>query len=48
MADGPASTVDQLLAGLQRSATVERRGRLVEVLGTTLKVTGIAPHVRSR
>ena len=45
MADGPASTVDQLLAGLQRSPTVERRGRLVEVLGTTLKVTGIAPRV---
>jgi type III secretion protein N (ATPase) len=44
MADG-ASTVDQLLAGLQRSPTVERRGRLVEVLGTTLKVTGIAPRV---
>ncbi|MDT8757385.1 FliI/YscN family ATPase [Sphingomonas psychrotolerans] len=45
MADGPASTVDQLLAGLQRSPTVERRGRLVEVLGTTLKVTGIAPRI---
>ncbi|MDP5279636.1 FliI/YscN family ATPase [Sphingomonas sp. DG1-23] len=45
MAEGPASTVDQLLAGLQRSPTVERRGRLVEVLGTTLKVTGIAPRV---
>jgi len=45
MTDGPASTVDQLLAGLQRSPTVERRGRLVEVLGTTLKVTGIAPRV---
>jgi len=45
MSEGPASTVDQLLAGLQRSPTVERRGRLVEVLGTTLKVTGIAPRV---
>lgn len=45
MPDGSASTVDQLLAGLQRSPTVERRGRLVEVLGTTLKVTGIAPRV---
>ncbi|KRC81380.1 FliI/YscN family ATPase [Sphingomonas sp. Root241] len=45
MADGPLATVDQLLAGLQRSPTVERRGRLVEVLGTTLKVTGIAPRV---
>lgn len=45
MADGPLTTVDQLLAGLQRSPTVERRGRLVEVLGTTLKVTGIAPRV---
>lgn len=45
MTDGPASTIDQLLAGLQRSPTVERRGRLVEVLGTTLKVTGIAPRV---
>jgi type III secretion protein N (ATPase) len=45
MAEGPLTTVDQLLAGLQRSPTVERRGRLVEVLGTTLKVTGIAPRV---
>ena len=45
MADGPLTAVDQLLAGLQRSPTVERRGRLVEVLGTTLKVTGIAPRV---
>ena len=45
MVEGPASTVDQLLAGLQRSPTVERRGRLVEVLGTTLRVTGIAPRV---
>lgn len=45
MPDGSASTIDQLLAGLQRSPTVERRGRLVEVLGTTLKVTGIAPRV---
>jgi type III secretion protein N (ATPase) len=45
VAEGPASTVDQLLAGLQRSPTVERRGRLIEVLGTTLKVTGIAPRV---
>lgn len=45
MADAPTTTVDQLLAGLQRSPTVERRGRLVEVLGTTLKVTGIAPRV---
>ena len=45
MAEGPAGTIDQLLAGLQRSPTVERRGRLVEVLGTTLKVTGIAPRI---
>jgi type III secretion protein N (ATPase) len=45
MAEGQGSTVDQLLAGLQRSPTIERRGRLVEVLGTTLKVTGIAPRV---
>ncbi|ATY31860.1 FliI/YscN family ATPase [Sphingomonas psychrotolerans] len=45
MAEGPAGTVDQLLAGLQRSPTVERRGRLVEILGTTLKVTGIAPRI---
>ncbi len=45
MAEGPASTVDQLLAGLQRSPTVERRGRLIEILGTTLKVTGIAPRI---
>ncbi|TGX52242.1 FliI/YscN family ATPase [Sphingomonas gei] len=45
MAEGPASTIDQLLAGLQRSPTVERRGRLVEILGTTLKVTGIAPRI---
>ena len=39
------STVETLLAGLQRSATVERRGKLVEVLGTTLKVTGIAARI---
>ncbi|PAX06988.1 FliI/YscN family ATPase [Sphingomonas lenta] len=39
------ATVERLLAGLQRSATVERRGRLVEVLGTTLKVTGIAARI---
>lgn len=39
------ATVEQLLAGLQRSTTVERRGKLVEVLGTTLKVTGISARI---
>lgn len=37
--------VDALLARLGDSVTVERRGRLVEVLGTTLKVTGIAARI---
>ena len=37
--------VDDLLARLHRSTTVERRGRLVELLGTTMKVTGIAARI---
>lgn len=42
---GPSSSVDALIASLARTETVQRRGRLVEVLGTTLKVTGIAARI---
>lgn len=45
MAEVERGTVERLLAGLERHPTVERRGRVVEILGTTLKVTGIAPRV---
>lgn len=38
-------TVERLLAALSRTATVERRGKLVEIVGTTLKVTGIAARI---
>ena len=38
-------SVDDLIDTLGRSPTVERRGRLVEVLGTTLRVTGIAARI---
>ncbi|KQT35404.1 type III secretion apparatus H+-transporting two-sector ATPase [Sphingomonas sp. Leaf412] len=34
-----------MVARLGRSTTVERRGRLVELIGTTLKVTGIAARI---
>ena len=40
-----ASQVDALLATLDRTATLERRGRVVEVLGTTIRVTGIAARI---
>lgn len=36
---------NRLLEGLQRSVTIERRGRLVEALGTTLRVTGIDARI---
>ena len=39
------TVVADLLATLDRAVTVERRGRLVEVLGTTLKVTGISARI---
>jgi len=38
-------TVDRLLEGLARASTVERRGRVSEILGTTIKVTGIAARI---
>jgi type III secretion protein N (ATPase) len=38
-------SVDDLIGTLGRAPTVERRGRLVEVLGTTLRVTGIAARI---
>ncbi len=38
-------SVDDLIGTLGRASTVERRGRLVEVLGTTLRVTGIAARI---
>ena len=38
-------TVEQLLAGLDRATTVERRGRVVEILGTTIRVTGITARI---
>lgn len=40
-----APSVDDLVARLGRSSTVERRGRLVELVGTTMKVTGIAARI---
>jgi type III secretion protein N (ATPase) len=40
-----APSVEDLVARLGRSSTVERRGRLVELLGTTMKVTGIAARI---
>ncbi|UVO50036.1 FliI/YscN family ATPase [Sphingomonas sp. SUN019] len=40
-----SGAIDDLIASLGRTVTVERRGRLVEVLGTTLKVTGIAARI---
>lgn len=36
---------DTLLSELRRSVTVERRGRVVEALGTTLKVTGLDARI---
>ncbi|WP_318293452.1 FliI/YscN family ATPase [Sphingomonas longa] len=45
MTDGSHSVVERLLAGLDRVDTVERRGRLVEIRGTTIKVTGIAARI---
>ncbi len=39
------NAVEGLLAQLDTVVTVERRGRLVEVLGTTLKVTGISARI---
>lgn len=37
--------VGRLIEGLRGSVTVERRGRLVEAIGTTLKVTGIDARI---
>ncbi|WP_275944103.1 FliI/YscN family ATPase [Sphingomonas sp. So64.6b] len=43
--DAPSRMVESLLDGLHRATTVERRGRIVEILGTTLKVTGITARI---
>ncbi|MGY4397509.1 type III secretion protein N (ATPase) [Sphingomonas sp. UYAg733] len=43
--EAPSRTVETLLDGLHRTTTVERRGRIVEILGTTLKVTGITARI---
>ena len=40
-----APSVDHLIDSLRRTTTVERRGRLVEAIGTTLKVTGIDARI---
>jgi type III secretion protein N (ATPase) len=40
-----ALLVDRLIAGLDGARTLDRRGRIVEILGTTLKVTGIAARI---
>jgi type III secretion protein N (ATPase) len=45
MADADPLSLDRLLAGLDRVATLERRGRVTEVLGTTIRVTGIAARI---
>lgn len=37
--------VERLLEGLTRTETLDRRGRIVEILGTTIKVTGIAARI---
>lgn len=36
---------DRLLAELQRSVTIEHRGRVVSALGTTIRVTGIEARI---
>lgn len=41
----PPLDADDLLRRLAVSTTIERRGRLVELLGTTMKVTGIAARI---
>lgn len=41
----PAGAIGSLLEGLDTLVTVERRGRLVEILGTTIRVTGIAARI---
>lgn len=45
MAQPVPQGVDHLLDNLRRATTVERRGRLVEAIGTTLKVTGIDARI---
>ena len=40
-----SGTVERLLEGLARTSTLERRGRVAEILGTTIKVTGIAARI---
>ncbi|TCP34364.1 FliI/YscN family ATPase [Sphingomonas sp. BK235] len=45
MARDDAALVDRLIAGLDGARTLDRRGRITEILGTTLKVTGIAARI---
>ena len=40
-----ALPTDRLLAELQRSVTIEHRGRVVAALGTTIRVTGIEARI---
>ena len=40
-----ADTTERLLAELQRSVTIEHRGRVVSALGTTIRVTGIEARI---
>ena len=44
LADSALPT-DRLLAELQRSVTIEHRGRVVAALGTTIRVTGIEARI---
>ena len=39
------AALDSLLDSLRRTSTIERRGRLVEAVGTTLRVTGIDARI---
>lgn len=43
--EGKPDSVERLLEGLARTPTVERRGRVVEILGTTIRVTGISARI---
>lgn len=45
MEPGVTDSVEKLLEGLTRTPTLDRRGRVVEILGTTIKVTGIAARI---
>lgn len=45
MPPADSALIDDFLSGLDRLPTLERRGRVTEVLGTTVRVTGIAARV---